>query len=179
MKTKNFVISQEKLELFENAVDFKAFFEATLKTPTEFASLEEWITALREYEFYKNDEEFKDLFSYHNLFDTYEDTCKALENFKIRGTFSKKFKSIFYRDVTSFYSYEALKNHIYLVSTAVREKKAAAGDKGRGPVMQKLVENQRENEKESKIPFYKRIVLQPCGWALLAAGVFLYFMKIH
>ena len=44
---------------------------------------------------------------------------------------------------------------------------------------QKLVENQSKNEKESKIPFYKRLILQPCGWALLFAGIFLYFMKIH
>ena len=44
---------------------------------------------------------------------------------------------------------------------------------------QKLVENQSKNEKEIKVPFYKRIILQPCGWALLFAAVFLYFMKIH
>lgn len=44
---------------------------------------------------------------------------------------------------------------------------------------QKLVENQHKNEKEIKVPFYKRIILQPCGWALLFAVVFLYFMKIH
>ena len=44
---------------------------------------------------------------------------------------------------------------------------------------QKLVENQSKNEKESKIPFYKKMILQPCGWALLFAVVFLYFMKIH
>ena len=44
---------------------------------------------------------------------------------------------------------------------------------------QNLVEFKANNEKESKIPFYKRVMLQPCGWALLFAAVFLYFMKIH
>ena len=44
---------------------------------------------------------------------------------------------------------------------------------------EKTVEKQQEIEKKIKVPFYKRLILQPCGWALLFAAVFLYFMKIY
>lgn len=44
---------------------------------------------------------------------------------------------------------------------------------------EKTVEKQQEIEKKIKIPFYKRIILQPCGWALLVAAIFLYVMKVH
>ena len=178
MKAQAFTIAQEDLVIFERIADFKAFFEMTLKTPRGF-SLESWSDALKSYEENNIHQEFYALFSFHDYFMVYDNICKSLDNFKRRGTFSKKMKKIFERDLDGFYSYEDFKNYITDVVTAVREQKDAAHT-GCGPVVQKLIEYQRENEKEIKVPFYKRVfLLKPCGWALLVAAVFLYVMKVH
>ena len=47
MKTRNFTIAQEDLEIFERAVEFKEFFELSIIKCQEFISLEEMKKALK------------------------------------------------------------------------------------------------------------------------------------
>ena len=184
MKTKNFVISQENIAIFELAVDFKTFFECTILKCQEFVSIEEFKDILEKTEKSSTKSDFFTIFAKDecskNIFATYDKICKGIDNFKNRGAFSKDFLKFFNREIIGDEYLVRLERHIFIIrNEALQELYKNAGGKGCGPIMQKPVEYQSKNEKEVKIPFYKRLVLQPCGWALLAAGVFLYFMKIH
>ena len=185
MKTRNFTIAQEDLEIFERAVEFKEFFELSIIKCQEFISLEEMKKALKKTEENSIKSDFFSVFDSSDMcskdiFDTYEKICKGINNFRKRGAFSKEFKRVFKREVGDGEFYAGLKWHIIVIrNETLQELYKKIGGKGCGSVVQKLIEFKRENEKEVKIPFYKRTILQPCGWALLVAAIFLYVMKVH
>ena len=52
----------------------------------------------------------------YDLFAMYDKTCVAIEIFKVRGRFSKKFKKIFERTILGWYCYNAVKSHLSEVS---------------------------------------------------------------
>ncbi|MBT9749210.1 hypothetical protein [Desulfovibrio desulfuricans] len=188
MKTKNFVITQENIAIFEMSVDFKTFFEHTILKCQEFITLEEFKELLEKVEKTSTKSDFFPIFAKDerskNIFVTYDKICKGIDNFKKRGAFSKEFIKFFDREIIEDEYYMYLQRHILIIRNEAlqelyRKIGGTAGGKGCGPVTQKLIEFKANNEKEIKVPFYRRLILQPCGWALLFALVFLYFTKIH
>lgn len=186
-KVKYHLVSREDLELFEKAVEYRTFFEEVImdycRNNCDTLHERSWYKALYDMKMYMSAQEPDNtaLFelSEASFHDMYDQAWHAIQTFQSRGKLSKASRKAL--EKISLVSWPCHRGYMTLIAKKAGEliDKQRQEKAEQAAISEKTVEKQPEIEKEIKVPFYKRTILQPCGWALLVAAIFLYVMKVH